>query len=128
MGHPVFLEVWQNLTDWVTMVISDLKSLDLDISIENIKKMKKNEYMNMIKRKIEHKALRDLNTVKESHSKVRDLKHTILKMQKYLTLNEKSMSKEDAQLIFKLKSRVTECSACGEENENQEHILKCNVL
>ena len=143
MMYKVLESQMKNRTpkDWVTMVLQDFKLLELDMNIEDIKKIKKFECMNMIKRKIEHKALRDLNRVKESHSKVRELKHTLLKMQKYLMPNDENLSKEDAQLIFKLRSRVTEtktnmkgkydsheCSACGEENENQEHVIKCNVL
>ena len=143
MIYKVFESQMRNRTpkDWVTMVLSDFKLLELEINIEDIKKMKKFEYMKLIKRKIKHKALIDLNRVKESHSKVKELKHTTLKMQKYLMPNDKNLLKEDAQLIFKLRSRVTEtktnmkgkydsyeCSACGEENENQEHVIKCNVL
>ena len=103
--------------------------------------MKKSDYMNMIKRKIEHKALKDLNRVKESHSKVRELSHPVLKMQKYFMPSNLNLSQEDCQLIFKLRSRVTEtkmnmkgkydsheCTACGDENESQEHVIKCNVI
>ena len=51
------------------------------------------------------------------------------------------MHKEEAQLIFKLRCRVTEvknnlkgsyksleCRACGIEEETQKHILECNML
>ena len=51
------------------------------------------------------------------------------------------MRKEDAQLIFKLRCRMTqikvnlkgkydtlECDACGKEEETQEHILVCEKL
>ena len=51
------------------------------------------------------------------------------------------MLKEDAQLVFKLRCRVTgvkinmrgkydnlECEACGLEEETQQHIIKCEVL
>ena len=102
MIYKVFESQMKNQTpkDWVTMVLSDFKFLELEINIEDIKKMKKFEYMKLIKRKIEHKALIDLNRVKESHSKVRELKHTLLKMQKYLMPNDKSLSKEDAHLIL----------------------------
>ena len=62
-------------------------------------------------------------------------------MQKYLQPNKSKMSKEEAQLIFKLRCRVTEtkvnlkgkydkleCEACGIEEENQQHILVCTEL
>ena len=94
--------------------------------------MKKSDYMNMIKRKIEHKALKDLNRVKESHSKVRELSHPVLKMQKYFMPSNLNLPQEDCQLIFKLRSRVTEtkmnmkgkydsheCTACGDQTCNK---------
>ena len=48
----------QTPKDWDSMVLSDLKLLNLDINIEDIEKMKKIECMNMIKRKSERKAIR----------------------------------------------------------------------
>ena len=59
-----------------------------------------------------------------------------------MTANACKMKQEDSQLIFKLRSRMTEvkmnmkglyyneydCRACGEGNETQEHILQCKVI
>ena len=81
----------------------------------------------------------DLNKVKQSHSKVRDLKHEVLKMKQYLMPNNLRMNKEDGQMIFKLRCRVTkmnmkgmydehDCRACGKINENQEHIIQCEEI
>ena len=127
--------------DWVTTVLSDLKELSLNLTFEDIKQMKKSLYMNMIKRKVDHKALNELDRKKQSHTKVKDLKHPVLKMQKYLAPNGNNIKQDDCQLIFKLRCRVTdtkmnmkgiydtyECEACGKESESQEHILQCNVI
>ena len=51
------------------------------------------------------------------------------------------MRKEDAQLIFRLRCRMTqikvnlkgkydtlECSACGSDEENQQHVILCKEL
>ena len=78
---------------------------------------------------------------KESHSKVRKIEHHAIKVQKYLQPYQIQMSKEEAQLIFQLRCRVTEakinlrgkydnleCGACGFEEETQQHIMKCKVL
>ena len=131
----------QTPKDWVTMVLSDFEKLKMDIKIEDLKKMNKVDYMRIIKRKIDHKTLKDLNRVKESHSKVRELPHPVLKIQKYFMPSKLNLSKEDCQLIFKLRSRVTEikvnmkgkydsyeCTACGNEDESQEHVIQCNKL
>ena len=76
--------------------------------------------------------------MKENHSKVEFLKHPLLKVQKYLMPSDLKISTEQCQMIFKMRSRVTEvkinqqikfenhqCETCGETNETQEHILNC---
>ena len=55
--------------------------------------------------------------------------------------NETNATKDEIQLIFKLRSRMTEtkvnykglydtyeCDLCGEEDESQEHILYCQEI
>jgi hypothetical protein len=67
--------------------------------------------------------------------------NSILRIQKYLQPSKIQINKEEAQLIFKLQCRFTEakgnlkgkydnleCRACGKEEENQMHILKCKEL
>ena len=82
-----------------------------------------------------------LQTEKVSHSKVKTVEHNVHKIQKYLQPNKTKMTKEEAQLVFKLRCRVTEvkvnfrgkydnleCRACDKEEESQQHILVCQVL
>ena len=103
--------------------------------------MKKGTYMNMLKQSIRKKAFKDLEKIKLSHSKVRNVKHKMFKMQKYLVPNAYKTTREDCQLIFKLRCRVTElktnmkenydtyeCDACGLSDESQDHILRCTKL
>ena len=103
--------------------------------------MKKNELVNIVKRKIEHKTLNDLLKRKEAHEKVQNLKHPSLRMQEYLKASNKQMKIEDCQNIFKMRCRVTktklnmkklynayECRACKVESESDAHIIECNVL
>ena len=79
----------------------------LKLTFEEIEKMKKGEFINKVKSKIECKTLKDLEKIKANHSKVRQIKHTFLKLQKYLMPNEVKLNKEECQLIFKLRSKVT---------------------
>ena len=90
--------------DWVSTIVSDLKQLNLNIQFEDIKQMKKFDFMNTVKRKIRYKTLKDLEKWKEKHTKVKHLNHSVLKMQNYLTANACKMKQEDSQLIFKLRS------------------------
>ena len=76
---------------------------------------------------------------KENHSKVMNLKHKTLQMQKYLKPN-KIATLEESQEIFKMRSKVTdvkgnfkgkydsiECNFCNEE-ELQNHIMECKII
>ena len=82
-----------------------------------------------------------LEQKKASHSKVKTLKHENKGMQKYLKHGKMKITIEERQLIFKLRSEVTnikmnykgmfedfQCEVCNEEDETQEHILKCKIL
>jgi hypothetical protein len=69
------------------------------LTFEEIEKMKKGEFINKVKRKIECKTLKDLEKIKENPSTVRQIKHPILKLQKYLMPNKVKMNKEECQLI-----------------------------
>ena len=127
--------------DWVTTVLSDMEILNMEMNFEDVRNMKKVQFMNKVKRKIQQKTLKDLEKIKEKHSKVRRLKHTVLKMQNYLKPNNLKMKKDESQEIFRLRSRSTnlkvnqknkyetfECDACNVEDENQEHILVCKEI
>ena len=117
--------------DWVTSVQADLDSLGLgDLTMERIKNMKKTSFMNMIKERNELKTFEKLQLKKKSHSKVKNIEHTLIKMQKYLQPNQTNIIREEAQLIFKLRCRVREvknnlkgkydnqdCRVCGNESE-----------
>ena len=128
--------------DWVSTVIDDLKYLGMEnASWDTLKNMKKTSFMKQIKEKTYMKTLEKLENEKKCHSKVKEIEHNIIKMQKYLLPTRMKIWKEDAQLIFQLRCRMTEakinlrgmydnleCGACGIEEETQQHIIKCKVL
>ena len=128
--------------DWVTTVMDDLEYLDMkNLSMEEIRKMKKTSFMKIIKEKNQIKVFEKLTKEKLSHSKVKHVEHNCIIIQKYLLPNSMIMKKEEAQLIFHLRCRVTEvknnlkgkydqleCGACGLFEEDQKHILECEVL
>ena len=127
--------------DWVSTVIKDLELMGIKLEMEQIKAMKKSDFMRMIKDKIQTQTFQDMEKIKISHTKVKYVKHENIKMQKYLQANSCKITQEEAQLIFKLRSRTInvkrnlkgmydnlDCTACGTEEETQEHVLKCKEL
>ena len=125
--------------DWVSQVLDDIKELDLNISLEDIKTMKKGKFKGILNRATQYKSLQELNKRKINHSKGKELNYGYLEMQKYLKPSHIKIQKEDAITIFKLRTRMTnvkanfrgnyenlECKLCDDhEDETQQHILKC---
>ena len=98
--------------------------------------------MGIIKEEIRAKTLRNMEKIKQYHTKVKNIEYKEMKIQKYLLPNSGKMTKEEAQMIFKLSCRVVkvknnlkgmfddlQCRACGREEETQEHItIHCKKL
>ena len=73
----------QNKKDWVTSVEKDLEELELNISFEEIRKMTKYRWKNIVKNTVHKNAFFTLEAKKQTHSKVKDLEHIRLEMQDY---------------------------------------------
>ena len=80
--------------DWVTTVLSDLEYLNIKQSLETIKSMKKGSFMNIVKERIKNKCFQSLEKIKKSHSKVQEIKHNSITMQKHLKPNKTNESKQ----------------------------------
>ena len=76
------------------------------LNIELIEITSKEDFKAGVKNKIRNAALNDLNKVKESHSKVKHIKFTELKMQEYL--KSPTFTDEETSLLFALRSRTNE--------------------
>ena len=104
--------------------------------------MDSDSYKTMIKQTVRSTAFRDLNLIKEGHSKVRDIVYLGLKYpQPYHT--DKTVTTQERSVIFGLKSRSirgiksnfksqysdnTLCTICERSEDLQEHIGCCPVL
>ena len=95
----------------------------------------------MVDQRIKQKVFEELINKKDSHSKVKDITYKIFQMQKYLTSCEVKITQEEAQGIFKLRTRMAdakcnykrkyesfECEICIRKEESQKHILICEKL
>ena len=79
----------------------------MNVDIEEIKLMKKSKLKQMLKISTEDKALEELEKKKAKHSKVMNIQHKQLKMQKYLKSNGLKMNQEEVKTMFKMRSRMT---------------------
>ena len=115
--------------DWITQVLKDIQDLNLDISFENIKQMKKVKFKMILNKAVKSKALERLNRIEQKHSKGKELKYSYLKMQKYLRPSQINITYDDSITIFRIRSRMTyvkvnfkgkyenlACKICKQEN------------
>ena len=57
--------------DWVSTVIEDLELMDIQLEMEQIKTMRKSNFMSIIKDKIQMQTFQDMEKIKSSHTKVK---------------------------------------------------------
>ena len=127
--------------DWVSTVLSDLQICQINETFADIQIMTKVKWKNMNKIHIENRTHQQLETLKLNHSKVSNIEHNNLMMQNYLLPNKQDISKEDIQMIFKLRCKVIhvkmnmkalyktyECEICKKEDESQSHIYECDKI
>ena len=92
--------------DWTIRVQKDLQILNINLTDEQIASTSKYKFKKMIKEKARQAAFEYLIEIKNSHSKMDNLQYSQLEMQKYLSNN--FIYKNDAQLLFKLRTRMAE--------------------
>ena len=121
--------------DWVSTCLNDLTELDIHETIVEIKIMSKYKFKNLVKSKIESKALEYLQTKRGSKGK--DIEYKTLEMSEYLTPFNKILNIEEKRKLFEIRNRMTripsnfgnktEKCMCGEP-ENMTHIYNCKSI
>ena len=124
--------------DWTTRVKRDMEILSINLTDEQIASVSKFKFKKMIKEKARQAAFEYLMDIKKSHSKMDNLQYSQLEMQKYLSNN--FIYKNDAQLLFKLRTRMADfkgnfkngnvdltCRFCLED-DLQDHVLVCDAV
>ena len=121
--------------DWVSTVIADLEEIDLNVNFVDIQKMKQEKWKNTIKQCIKEKTFLKLKEMKHAHSKVSNVSHSKFEMQDYFLPNNQKITKDEAQYIFKMRTKMInlkanykginvsiQCSSCNNGDETQEHV------
>ena len=90
--------------DWCNTVKDDLKDLDIDLTFDQIKEMKKIPFKKLVRKKANEAALKYLNNLKNTHSKLDNLTFNKLQIQPYL--NTRTIYPPMAQQIFKWRTRM----------------------
>ena len=125
--------------DWCLTVLDDLKKVKIDLTLDEIKKMKKFSFKKIVKKKCNMAALKYLNDLKVTHSKLDNLKYETLEIQPYLASSK--IYPDMAQQIFKWRTRMENfkvnfrngnndisCKLGCMEDDSQENLLNCTVI
>ena len=90
--------------DFAILVKEDKELIELDLSDEDIERMDKMEYQNIVKRKVKSSAFVYLQSLQEKHSKIRNITYHTHTMQEYMS--DKNMNSEDISFLFALRTRT----------------------
>ena len=123
------------------MVTEDMKELGIDLTMEEIAGTSKLRFKEIIKNKVETKALQYLTKLKESHSKAKNIKHDKIQLQPYLRSETKNLTINEKKFIFAARTRMLDvkgnfktgmldrkCRKCEATDETQQHLLDCPAL
>ena len=123
--------------DWASTAKKNLYDLKINLSNEEIRKMSRSTYNNLIRNKCRENAFKYLKN--KRGKKGRDIRYRSLQMSEYLLPN-KELSIEQQRNIFEIRNNMTNirsnfCSEkeniskciCG-KSENMAHIYYCKEL
>ena len=138
MLYKVFETQWKypGRGDWTEEVKVNLIELDINLSIDEMRKKSKNSFKRMVKIHTQEYTLAYLLKIKESHTKMENLHYTEIKLQNYLKNSE--ITVEEARNLFKYRTRVahfkenmkssyasTVCPLCMVQPDTQTHSMQC---
>ena len=127
--------------DFCRLIASDLESLDIRLTEENIKAMSSRDYKKHIKEKGRTHAFRYLKSLQATHSKIRNIVYSKLEMQPYLS--SPLFSKENIGMLCSLRSRTVRsirndfseqykpnlsCPLCSRHIDSLPELLNCVKL
>ena len=124
--------------DWAETVNGDLKEVKLDEN--SIMNLKKYQFKKIVKKKINEAAFHYLSNIQSTHSKVKDISYSKLEIQTYFL--ESKFSTKEKQLLFKLRTRMTNvkanfksqyldltCDLCEKDFDQSDfHLLECERI
>ena len=125
-------------TDWVSTCMNNLKELNINLTLKEIKDMTGNKFKEMIRSKCNELAYRYL--IKRKGSKGKAIEYTRIQMSEYLQPNSE-LEIEEQKKIFEMRNKMTDIPAnypgryenekkqcICEQSEDMEHIYFCMKL
>ena len=120
--------------DWASTCQKDLQKLNISQTLEEIRKMPKRTFQNILQKSIKENALTYL--FKKRGSKGSEIKYKALEMADYLLPYNHMLKIEEKQRIFSIRNKMVEIGDnfgkieecfCGSK-ETMSHIYNCEAL
>ena len=130
--------------DWWLTVLDDISELQLDISLDDIKRMSKECFKKKVKHAASAKAFTWLNEKKQNLKKIKNVCNEKFEMNQYFSSS--ILSTDQKKILFQLRSKMLPlksnyhnmykddfcplCVTIRQEyfTDNQEHLLNCKVV
>ena len=125
--------------DFVYTCKKYMKTLNLEVTFEEIEKMSKFTFKKLLKEKVNSAAFLYLEEQKIKQKKIKDIVYSRLEMQEYLLDGDRDA--RVSKMIFKARGRTldiklhkkwkysdTLCTGCQVNEESGEEILRCDNL
>ena len=121
--------------DWANTCLKDLKNINLQLTLEEIRTMSKKNYLKLLKEKIKTTSLQYL--LKKRGSKGSEIEYSCIGMAEYLQPYNKYLTIEEKREIFEIRNRMVNIPAnfkskseekckCGAV-EDMSHIYECEI-
>ena len=140
MLYKFFTAQWKKpiKDDWIEEVKNDLKELDTDMTLDEMKLKSSNSFKRIIIIKTKGYTLDYLLELKDSHSKMDNLNYPKLKLQSYL--KDSKITVEEAKNLYRYRTRVAKykenmkssftnvsiaCPLCLVQPDTQIHSVSC---
>ena len=121
--------------DWASMCRKDLKEMNIELDLKDIRKMPKESFSQMIKQKISEISLKYL--LKKRNLKGKEISYDRLEMADYFMPYNEYLNIEEKQNLFSVRNRMVEignnfgknenCVMC-QTKEDMIHIYSCEYL
>ena len=125
--------------DWTEQVQSDMKDIDLKLTMNEIKTLSQESFRNTVKKAVEKAAFTWLLSEKAKKSKLKELEYRKLECQNYLRSTE--LETREKKFLFQIRTRMIEvkanfknnhsdilCPLGCEDEDDQNHLLHCKKL
>jgi hypothetical protein len=117
--------------DWGQSCQAALESLEINLKTEEIENMKKSTFKTIVRQKTARKALEELNSIRAGHSKVLQIVHRQLTIQKYFGGTDASSL--ESKFLFPLKANYRDkygtisapAARILKTPRNTSYIVKC---